>query len=86
MWKDITKLNAYVLHIIDTLDYRGETTQFPITNIFKGCVVFTHKLFAEYTQQKQERYDEVENTNPSQFMELAKTKTKKLKKYIWETP
>ena len=50
--KDITNFNTYILKLIDTLAFRGETTQYLFTNILKGYGACTKTFSVEYIQNK----------------------------------
>ena len=52
MENEITKFSVYVIQIIDTLDYQGDTTQYLLTNLCKGYTDSTDKSFVEYIQLK----------------------------------
>ena len=84
---DITKFNAYVKMLQDTLRARGEMTSDLLTNLFKGYGACSDRNFVDYIRRKQERYDEGEEVTANQLMNLADTKFKQLKdKEIWEAP
>jgi hypothetical protein len=84
---DITKFNAYVRILVDSLSARGEETSDLLVNLFKGYGACSDKSFVDYIRRKQERYDEGGTLSVNELMNFADTKFKQLKdKEIWEAP
>ena len=82
---DVTKFNGYVKTLLDTLASRGETTQDPLTNLFKGYGSCSDKTFVEYIAKTQDEYDEEKPFTPARLMQLADRKYRTMKeKEIWE--
>ena len=84
---DITKFNGYVRLLVDSLAARGETTQDLLTNLFKGYLAATDKVFVKYIRRKLENYQEGTNTQPGDLMLQASNKYKLLKEAgTWNAP
>lgn len=84
---DISKFNAHVKVLLDTLAARGETTQDLLTNLFKGYGACSDKKFVEYIGLKLSDYEEGKDLTSAELMNLALLKYKTLKsRDIWEAP
>jgi hypothetical protein len=84
---DITKFNQHVQLLIKALTARGETTHDLLSNLFKGYLAASDKVFVLYMTRKQEEYEEGKVYNPKMIMNLANTKYKTLKqKGEWNAP
>jgi hypothetical protein len=84
---DITKFNAYVKLLIDSLKARGETSNNLLTNLFKGYGAATDKIFVDYVERKKEKYEEGEETTPDALMDQANSKYKLMKeRNTWNAP
>eukprot|EP00978_Attheya_sp_CCMP212_P039051 scaffold199403_cov49-Attheya_sp.AAC.1 len=84
---DITKFNQHVQLLIKALTARGETTNDLLSNLFKGYLAASDKVFVLYMTRKQEEYKEGKAYNPELIMSLANTKYKTLKqKGEWNAP
>jgi len=57
----ITKFNAYVKDLIDSLMARGKTTQDLQANLFKAYKVVTNHEFVAYIHKKEDQYEEGED-------------------------
>ena len=49
---DITKLNVYVQNLLEGLEWRRETTNDLLSNLFKGYQAVSDHMFVKYTNQK----------------------------------
>eukprot|EP00978_Attheya_sp_CCMP212_P004226 scaffold9244_cov59-Attheya_sp.AAC.1 len=55
---DITKFNQYVKLLLVALHSRGKKTEDLLTNLFKGYLAASDKVFVKYILRKQEEYEE----------------------------
>lgn len=84
---NVTKFNAYVNTLVQTLASRGESSQDLLQNLFKGYASCSDRRFVAYIQKKQEDYDEGKPMTSASLMQLADTKYKQLiEKEQWEAP
>jgi hypothetical protein len=84
---DITKFNQYVKLSLEGLLARGETTTDLLTNLFKGYLTSSDKVFVKYIIGKQEQYEEGKHIEPVALMGLADIKFKTLvQKGQWNAP
>jgi hypothetical protein len=84
---DITKFNAYVDNLTNSLSARGETTKDLLTNLFKGYRAATDRTFVEYITKKEDDYDEGREVEPIVLMDLAENKYKKMvEEGRWNAP
>jgi hypothetical protein len=84
---DITKFNQHVQLLMNALTARGETTNDLLSNLFKGYLAASDKVFVLYMTRKQEEYEEGKTYSPKMIMSLANTKYKTLKqKGEWNAP
>ena len=54
---DISKFNGNINVLLESLKARGKTTNYLLTNIFKGYIACSNKLFVNYITRNQEWYD-----------------------------
>eukprot|EP00978_Attheya_sp_CCMP212_P025956 scaffold84501_cov28-Attheya_sp.AAC.1 len=84
---DITKFNQHVQLLIKSLTVQGETTNDLLSNLFKGYLAASDKVFVLYMTCKQEEYEEGKTYNSKLIMSLSNTKYKTLKqKSEWNAP
>ena len=84
---DITKFNARVKMMMESLAARGETTNDLIINLFKAYKVVPDKAFVKYIVGKEEKYEEGQELNHNSLMKLADIKFKTLQqKGQWQAP
>ncbi len=86
---DITKFNAYVQGLLQSLNERGKTTQDLLVNVAKGYMSCSDKNFTRYidTLVTRDEDDPASNLTASQLMVHAANKYKNLKqKVLWEQP
>lgn len=86
---DITRGNAYILYLEDTLKARGETTDrvTMLISLFKGYEAVPDKEFTTYIAIKKIAFDEGQDLTPSRLMELADNKYKTIKEAgRWQAP
>eukprot|EP00978_Attheya_sp_CCMP212_P001859 scaffold3831_cov35-Attheya_sp.AAC.1 len=77
----------HVQLLMKALTARGETTNDLLSNLFKGYLAASDKVFLLYMTCKQEEYEEGKVYNPKMIMNLANTKYKTLKqKGEWNAP
>jgi len=85
---DIVKFNGYVMLLISSLNARGHKTEDLMTNLFKGYLAASDKVFVEYMSKKKDDWedDTTEYTTQS-LMQIAANKFKNLKaKGNWNAP
>jgi len=84
---DISKFNQYVALLLAALKSRGEKTEDLLTNLFKGYLAASDKVFVEYIRRKQESYEDGENITAPHLMTQADNKYKTLlQKNKWNAP
>ena len=84
---DISKFNGYVKSLIMSLSARGQRTEDLLSNLFKGYLAASDKVFVKYIGHKMEKYEEGENTEPDKLMQLADNKYRLMKeKGTWNAP
>ena len=84
---DITKFNGYVKQLIMSLSARGHRTEDLLSNLFKGYLAASDKVFIKYINHKMEKYEEGEEILPDKLMQLADNKFRLMKeKGIWNAP
>ena len=71
---DISKFNAYVRHLQLSLAARGAQSGDLLSNLFKGYLACSDRIFVRYIEKKQEDYEEGNNVTPNELMLLAKTR------------
>jgi hypothetical protein len=82
-----SQFNGYVGLLIDSLAARGHTTQDLLTNLFKGYQAASDKNSVDYIGRKLERYEEGEDMNADELMQLGDNKFKLLTKGgLWNAP
>ena len=81
---DIPKFNAYVKHQLQALSARGATTDDLLSNLFKGYLACTDRIFRRYIEKKQELYEEGTHITVNELMLWAKNKYDIIKeKNLW---
>jgi len=85
---NITKFNAYVKDMINSLMARWETTQDLLTTLFKAYKAVTNCEFAVYICKKEDQYhEEGENTNTNLLMLQANNMFKTMfQAKTWNAP
>jgi len=73
---DITKFNAYIKDLIDSLVARGEMTNDLLANHFKAYKAISNQEFITYICKKEEEYEEGTDINTDSLMLLADNKFK----------
>ena len=76
---DITKFNAHVQMLLESLASSGETTHDLLSNLFKGYAATSDTTFTSYIERKQEEYEDGMNIKPTAIMSLGDKKYKTLK-------
>ena len=84
---DITKFNGYVKGLVLSLSARGHRTEDLLSNLFKGYLAVSDKVFVKYIAGKMEKYEEGKEFSPDQLMQLADNKYRLMKeKMVWDAP
>ena len=84
---DITKFNGYVKLLVNNLAARGKRTEDLLTQLFKGYLSASDKIFVKYINEKMERYEEGEDMHSDTLMQLADNKFRLMKERgIWDAP
>ncbi len=84
---DITKFNAYIKDLIDSLMTRGETNNDLLTNLFKAYKAVSDQEFVSYICKKEDKYEEGVEINTDALMLLADNKFKTFRQaQIWNAP
>jgi len=84
---NITKFNAYIKDLIDSLMARGETTNDLLANPFKAYKAVSDHKFVSYICKKEDKYEEGAEINPDALMLLADNKFKTFKQAeTWNAP
>jgi len=84
---DITKFNAYVKDLIDSLTARGETMQDLLANLFKAYKAVTDCEFVTYIRKKEDQYEEGEDIDTDLLMLQADNKFKTMfEAKTWNAP
>ena len=68
MGHDITKFNARVKLLMESLSARGETTNDLVINLFKAYKVVPDKAFVTYIIGKEEKYEKMRNSAPRKLI------------------
>jgi len=63
--------------MVQALGSRGKMTQDILFNLFKGYAACSDRVFVLYADKKQDKYDEGNELNPDELMNLADNKFKK---------
>jgi len=84
---DITKFNAYIKDLIDSLVARGETTNDLLANLFKAYKAISNREFVTYICKKEDEYEEGMDINTNALMLLADNKFKTFRQAnTWNAP
>lgn len=84
---DVAKFNAYVKQQVQALAARGAKTEDLLSNLFKGYLACTDRVFCRYIEKKLESYEEGTNITPNELMVWAKTKFHIIKQNnLWCNP
>lgn len=84
---DVTKFNGYVKGLVLSLSARGQKTEDLLSNLFKGYMAASDKVFVKYIGRKMEQYEEGEDMVPDNLMQLADNKFRLMKeKGSWNAP
>ena len=84
---DVAKFNAYVKQQLQALAARGATTHDLLSNLFKGYLACSDRIFCRYIEKKQESYEEGTDITPNKLMVWAKTKFNIIKQNnLWCSP
>ena len=84
---DITRFNGYVKGLVLSLSARGQRTEDLLSNLFKGYLAASDKVFVKYISGKMEKYEEGKDIPPDKLMQLADNKYRLMKeKQTWEAP
>ena len=84
---DISKFNAYVKDLIDSLTARGETTQDLLANLFKAYKAVSDREFVSYIRKKEDEYEEGVNVDTDTLMLQADNKFKIMREAkTWNAP
>ncbi len=84
---DITKFNAYIKDLIDSLTARGEMTNNLLANLFKAYKAVSDREFISYIRKKEDEYEEGAEINTDALMLLADNKFKTFKQAdTWNAP
>ena len=67
----IGKFNFHVQTLFGSLKARGEILNCLLTNLFKGYAECSDKTFVTYMLEKQEDYEDGNDTSPEQTMKAA---------------
>jgi len=82
--KDILNLNNHVRMLIDSLTARGETTQDPLTNLFRAYAACSDSTFVKYVADIQTKWEDGEELTPEKVMDRVSNKYKIMKtKEVW---
>ena len=68
---DITNFNGNIKILLDSLKDMGETTNYLLTNLFKGYDVCSEKVSVKYITRTKEGYKEGFYIVPGSLMHLA---------------
>ena len=81
---DILNLNNHVRMLIDSLTARGETTQDPLTNLFRAYAACSDSTFVKYVADIQTKWEDGEELTPEKVMDRVSNKYKIMKtKEVW---
>jgi len=84
---DISKFNAYVKDLIDSLTAKGETTQDLLANLFKAYKAVSDREFISYIRKKEDEYEEGVNIDTDTLMLQADNKFKIMREAkTWNAP
>jgi len=84
---DVTKFNSYVKLLVNSLAARGKRTEDLLTQLFKGYLAASDKMFVKYINEKMERYEEGEDMHSDTLMQLADNKFRLMKERgTWDAP
>lgn len=84
---DITKFNAYIKDLIDSLTARGEMTNDLLANLFKAYKAISDREFITYIRKKEDEYKEGAEIKPDALMLLADNKFKTFRQAeTWNAP
>ena len=84
---DITKFNAYVKDLINSLTARGEMTNDLLANLFKAYKAMLDQEFVSYICKKEDEYKEGAEIDTDALMLLADNKFKTFRQAeTWNTP
>jgi len=84
---NITKFNAYVKDLINSLTARGETMQDLLANLFKAYKAVTDCEFVTYIHKKEENFEEGVNIDTDTLMLQADNKFKTMfQAKTWNAP
>ena len=84
---NVTKFNGYVKGLVLSLSARGQRTEDLLSNLFKGYMAASDKVFVKYIGRKMENYEEGEDMVPDNLMQLADNKFRLMKeKGTWNAP
>jgi len=84
---DITKFNAYIKDLIDSLTARGEMTNNLLANLFKAYKAVLDREFISYIRKKEDKYEEGAEINTDALMLLADNKFKTFRQAkTWNAP
>jgi hypothetical protein len=75
---DVTEFNRHVRNLMDQLASRGEQSEDLLANLFEAYRSAPDKRFIQYIEMKINAYDEGENIQPLDLMQLAQNKYKVL--------
>jgi len=83
----ITKFNAYIKDLTDSLTARGKTTQDLQANLFKAYEVVTNHEFVAYIHKKEDQYEEGEDIDTDLIMLQANSKFRTMfEAKTWNAP
>jgi len=84
---NITKFNAYIKDLIDSLMARGEMTNNLLVNLFKAYKAVSNQEFVTYIHKKEDKYKEGAKISTNAFMLLADNKFKTFPQaQTWNAP
>jgi len=84
---NVTKFNAYVKDLIDSLMARGEMSNDLLANLFKAYKAMSDQEFVSYIRKKEDEYEEGVEINPDALMLLTDNKFKTFKQAdTWNAP
>jgi len=84
---NITKFNAYIKDLVNSLTARGEMTNDLLANLFKAYKALLDQEFVSYICKKEDEYEEGVEINTDALMLLANNKFKTFRQAkTWNTP